>query len=64
MATSSTSKPTSGRPERRSSTRRVSWMSERQLDAYLQTRETLRRLREAAFPPSDVPPHSSPGRAA
>jgi hypothetical protein len=39
------------------------WMSERQLDAYLQTRDTLRRLRAAASLTSDIrrapPPPSS-----
>ncbi len=29
------------------------WMGERQLDAYLQARETLRRLRAAAGPSAD-----------
>ena len=43
---------------RRDVTRGIRWMSDRQLDAYLQTRETLRRLRavtadagHAASPP-------------
>lgn len=46
MAT--THAPTPARQShRRDATRGVRWMSERQLDAYLQTRETLRRLRMA-----------------
>jgi hypothetical protein len=34
----------------RRSRRGVTWMSERQLDAYLQARETLRRLRAVTAP--------------
>jgi len=46
MAT--THAPTHSRQVRgRDTSRGVRWMSDRQLDAYLQTRETLRRLRTA-----------------
>ena len=40
------------------------WMSERQLDAYLQTKETLRRLRAAASPPLGAGNPTSPGQTA
>jgi len=39
-------------------------MSERQLDAYLLTRDTLRRLRSAAFRPLDTRRDASPPAAA
>ena len=46
MANTSTSiRQTSSR-----GTRGMRWMSERQLDAYLQAREALRRVRAAAVP--------------
>ena len=46
MAT--THAPTRSRQaRRRDASRGVRWMSDRQLDAYLQARETLRRLRTA-----------------
>ena len=35
-------------PQRRRTPRRTAWMSERQLDAYLQARETLRRVSDFA----------------
>lgn len=46
MATTRTS--TRHPPLRRQSSRSMPWMGERQLDAYLEARETLRRLRTAA----------------
>lgn len=40
------------------------WMSERQLDAYLQAKETLRRLRAATSPAPDAGNPTSPGQTA
>jgi len=48
MANSRTTSHTR-RTQRRSTTRGVSWMSERQLDAYLQAREALRRVSNTAL---------------
>ena len=48
----------------RRSSRSVAWMSERQLDAYLQARETLRRLRATAALAPDPRRDTSPGSAA
>ena len=46
------------------SSRGMLWMSERQLDAYLQTKETLRRLRAATSPPPDAVNPTSRGQTA
>jgi hypothetical protein len=50
---------------RRDATRGIRWMSERQLDAYLQARETLRRLRTTTASTADAvrsaPPSVSQG---
>ena len=50
-------------PQRRGTPRRTTWMSERQLDAYFQARETLRRAsdfaRSGAQPPDPSAPPSS-----
>ena len=63
MATSTTISHTR-RASRRTTTGNMRWMSERQLDAYLQARETLRRVSalarssaqasQPAAPPSPV----------
>ena len=43
------------RSYRRTSARGLPSMSERQLDAYLQARDVLRRIRADVTPPSHVP---------
>ena len=45
----------------RHSARGMRWMSERQLDAYLQAKETLRRLRASTLPaaPRPTPPNQT-----
>jgi hypothetical protein len=52
------------RSHRRPSARGLPSMSERQLDAYLQAREALRRVRAAVSPTSQVPPGRSPSASA
>lgn len=56
------------RTRQRSTPRGTCWMSERQLDAYLEAREALRRIshgvlltkaRQPGSPPSVAPPSSS-----
>jgi hypothetical protein len=48
------------RSQLRGSTRGMPWMSERQFDAYLQARDTLRRLRAVASLTSDASRYTSP----
>lgn len=52
------------RSQPRASARGKPWMSERQLDAYLQARDMLRRLRDAALLTSNEPRADSPPRSA
>lgn len=52
------------RSSRRPSARGLPSMSERQLDAYLQARETLRRVRAVASLTSQVPRERSPSASA
>ena len=59
MADATTSK-TSSSPLR--ALRGMRWMTDRQLDAYLQTRDTLRRLRAAAALTPSRPQRSPPGQ--
>ncbi len=55
--------PPSSAPQRRSrrrpAARGLPSMSERQLDAYFQARDALRRVRAAVSPTSQVPPGRS-----
>ena len=48
------------RPRCRSDPCRTAWMSERQLDAYLQARETLRRVGAAARTAVDASQPAAP----
>ncbi len=52
------------RSQPRRPARGIAWMSERQLDAYLQARETLRRLQATASRATDARRDPSPGSAA
>ena len=52
------------RSRRRSSARGLPSMSERQLDAYFQARDTLRRIRAVASLTSQVPRERSPTASA
>ncbi len=60
MANHRTSTRQPSQPRR--SSRGTPWMGERQLDAYLQARETLRRLRAAASHSTDSG-HATPTAA-
>jgi len=48
------------RSQRRNVTRGKPWMSERQLDAYLQTRDTLRRISANARQSAETPQGTAP----
>jgi hypothetical protein len=63
MATSRTASH-ARRTQRRNTPRGSSWMSERQLDAYLQTREALRRINNTALLSAKASQPAAPPSAA